>query len=167
MRIQIVLALVLFAMANVSAEEKVTVSGVHLCCKSCVDAIEAAGKTSGATVTGDKETKTVVVVAKDKKEAQAALDAISAAGYYGTSDSKEIVMKPAAVGDGKSTGLEVTTHNCCAKCTKAIVADASSTAGVTGTEATPKDPKIKIQGSFETSAAVKSLNDGGFQLNKP
>lgn len=160
-----ILALVLSVASLSAAETKITLSGVHLCCKSCVKGVEEAAKASGATVTADMETKKVSIVAKDDKEAQAAVDAISAAGYYGASDNANVKMAPASVGDGKVKDLAVTTHNCCAKCTKAIDAAAKTAPGVTEVAATPKDNNITVKGEFDAKAEAKAMNDAGFQLN--
>jgi len=167
MRAHVIAVLALsFVCVGAFADTKVTLSDVHICCKSCVDAIVAAGKPSGATVTADKETKKVEIVAKDVATAQAAVDALSAAGFLGKSDNKDVVMKPMDVGSGKATSLDLTTHNCCAKCTKTIDAAAKSAAGVKEVAATPKDPKISVKGEFETKDAGKALNDAGFQVKK-
>ena len=167
MRAHVIAVLALaFVSVGAFADTKVTLSDVHICCKSCADAIAAAVQPSGATATADKETKKVEIVAKDVATAQAAVDALSAAGFIGKSDNKDVVVKPAAVGDGKSKSLDLTTHNCCAKCTKAIDAAAKTAAGVTDVTATPKDPKITVKGDFEEKAAAKALNDAGFQVKK-
>ena len=162
-----VLALVLFVTVGAFADDtKVTLTDVHICCGKCADAIVAAGKASGATVTADKESKKVEIVAKDTATAQAAADAIVAAGFIGKSDNKDVVIKPAAVGEGKVTSLDLTTHNCCPKCTKAIDAAAKTAAGVTSTTAVAKEPKFSIKGDFDAAAAGKAMNDAGFQVSK-
>ena len=57
------------------AENSVKLSGVHLCCKSCVTGAEkAVGKVSGATVACDADEKTVTVTAPDTATAQKAVD---------------------------------------------------------------------------------------------
>lgn len=158
---------VVFSVASISAAEaKVTLSGVHLCCGSCVKGVAAATKDTGATVTADMETKKVVIVGKDEKEAKAAVDALSTAGFYGVSDNKDIAMKPAEPTEGKVKSMDFSTHNCCPKCTKAIDAVAKKAEGVTEVAATPKEPAVSVKGDFDAKAEAKVMNDAGFQVNK-
>lgn len=164
-RVLAVLALVWSVSSLSAADVKITLSNVHLCCKSCVSDAEGAAKGTGATITASRENRKVVIVAKDEKSAQAALDAVSNAGYYGVSDHKSLAIKAPTLGDGKVASLSVTTHNCCAKCSKAIEEAGKAVKGVTGVEVASGESAVTLKGDVDPKAAVKAMNDAGFQIN--
>src|SRR4051794_21386560 len=71
---------------SASADSTVTLSKVHLCCDNCVKgADKALAPVAGAKATCDKAASTVVITAPDKETAQKAVNALVAAGYFGTS----------------------------------------------------------------------------------
>ena len=148
-----------------AAETKVVVSSMHICCKSCVEGINAALKpVADVTFQVDKGTESVSLTGKDSAAAQAAVDALAAAGFHGKTDSKEVVMKEASgVPDGKVAKLEVSNiHNCCGKCTTAIEKAINTVPGVKSTTAKAKITTFTIEGDFEAKAVVKALSDAGF-----
>src|SRR5262245_51341043 len=84
----VLLALGWFAQA---ADTSVKLSSVHLCCNGCVKGAEKAiTGVTGATAQCDKDTGTVTINAPDTATAQKAVDALVAAGYFGTSSDAAI-----------------------------------------------------------------------------
>jgi copper chaperone CopZ len=158
-------AVILFAATAFGAETKVLVSDVHICCKSCVTGIETALKdVKGVKFAVDKDKDTVAITADEAANAQAAVDALGGAGYYGKLDSKDVAFKAGAAPDGKVAKVEVSgIHNCCGKCTTAINKAIKAVAGVKETTAKPKLTTFEVTGDFEAKAVVKALNDAGFQ----
>ena len=78
----LLLSLLAFTAATFSihAETKVTLSGVHLCCKGCVNGVTKAVKKAGASATCDAKAGSVVI-AGDQASVKKALTGVSKAGY--------------------------------------------------------------------------------------
>jgi catalase len=148
-----------------NTEIQVEVTGVHLCCQGCVDAVDAAVK-NVARVTSrcDMEKKTVSLRASDGAAAQKALDAIEAAGFHGTTDNARLAMKAvSSIPRGRVKTLKVSgIHNCCGLCCKAIKEAIATVDGVTGDTATPGATTFEVTGDFQAAALVKALNAAGF-----
>jgi copper chaperone CopZ len=100
-----ILALAAFA----QAESTVKLSGVHLCCKSCVKGVDkAVGTVSGATAASDMEASTVTITAPDAATAQKAVDALTSAGYFGKSEDPAIkVDDSTGAKDAKVSSLTI------------------------------------------------------------
>src|SRR4051812_24786781 len=116
-------------------EVEVELTGVHLCCQGCVNAANAAIRSvNGVGSRCDMENGTVTLTASNDSAARKALDALAAAGFYGTSGSPNLAMKP--VGDvpkGMVKRAMVSgIHNCCGPCSEAIKGAIASVDGVTG-----------------------------------
>src|SRR5204863_10048609 len=78
------------------AESSVKLTGVHLCCKSCVTGAEkAVAKVNGATVACDQDAGSVTITAPDAAAAQQAVDSLVGAGYFGKSSDSAIKVKDA------------------------------------------------------------------------
>src|SRR5258708_5999355 len=74
-----------------AAESSVKLSHVHLCCNGCVKGVDKAiADVSGASAQSDKEAGTVTITAPDTATAQKAVDALVAAGYFGTSSDPAV-----------------------------------------------------------------------------
>src|SRR5262245_64597581 len=97
MRLSSVLALagLVVAAGGVSAAEtKVEVKNTHLCCNRCVTVVgQLLQKVDGVTGKCDREAGTISITAKDKESAQKAVDALTAGGFHGTIDGKEVTIK--------------------------------------------------------------------------
>jgi mercuric ion binding protein len=148
------------------ADTTVTLSKVHLCCPACVKGVaDVVKKVDGATAECNRKDRTVTVQAKDEDTARRLVDALGEAGYYGTSDKKELAIKPAAdVPSGKVKSLSVSgVHNCCGSCNRALKAAVKGVAGVTGDTAKPRSSSFEVTGDFDAADVVKALNDAGFQ----
>src|SRR5262245_31095381 len=80
-----------FAWSAQAADTSVKLSNVHLCCNSCVKGVDKAlTGVTGAKAQSDKDAGTVSITAPDKATAQKAVDALVAAGYFGTSSNPAI-----------------------------------------------------------------------------
>jgi periplasmic mercuric ion binding protein len=143
----------------------VELTGVHLCCQGCVDAVDAAlMDVEGVNSHCDMENGTVTFTAGDDATAREALDSLAAAGFYGSADNQNLAMKP--VGDvphGKVHRLRVSgIHNCCGPCCDAIKEAIATVDGVTGDTAKPRATTFEVTGDFHAAALIKALNDVGF-----
>jgi periplasmic mercuric ion binding protein len=112
-------ALILLPRLALAGEVKVT--GVHLCCKACVKAAEEALDVDGVTdFSVDRESRTIVIVTDD---AEAALAALTNAGFYGRIAGRPEPESPAIKDESAAKSFQLTrTHLCCGQCQKAIVA---------------------------------------------
>ena len=156
---------VLVLVAAATAETKVEVKGVHLCCNACVKGVNTALKgMDGVTAQCDRDAGTVTITAADEALARKALDALSDAGYHGETDGKGLTIKSTTnLPKGKVKSLSLAgTHNCCKSCCNAIKKAVKSVPGVTGDTAQPKMGTFEVTGDFDAEALVKALNDAGF-----
>ena len=150
--------------ASVRAETTVKLSNVHLCCKGCVTGVEEAlGKVSGASASCDAGSGTVALTAPDKAAAQQAVDAIVAAGYFGTSSDPAIkVIDRSRAKDEKVKSLNVAgVHLCCGKCVKAVNKALATVPGVTANTAAPDAESFDVTGDFNAKAVFTALNEAG------
>ena len=146
-------------------EIKVELTGVHLCCQGCVNAVDAALRNvEGVNSHCDMENGTVTFTAGDAAAAREALDSLAAAGFYGSTDNQNLAMKPVGnVPQGKVNSLRVSgIHNCCGPCCDAIKGAIATVDGVTGDTAEPRATTFEVTGDFHAAALVKALNDAGF-----
>jgi periplasmic mercuric ion binding protein len=149
------------------ADTKVELKGTHLCCGQCVRAVDdILKKIDGVTGKCDQKAGTVSITAKDDATAQKALDALSAAGFHGTTDNKDLKIKDdSGVSKGKVKSLTVEgVHNCCGQCNKAIVAALGKVAGVTGNTAKAKSDTFDVTGDFDAEELIKALNAAGYHV---
>jgi len=108
--------------------------------------------------------RTVTLTARDDAAAQKALDAIAAAGFYGSSDNEQLAMKAVSgIPQGKVKTLKVSgIHNCCGPCCEAIKGAIATVDGVTGDTARPRATTFEVTGDFDAAALVRALNAAGF-----
>src|ERR1700761_977418 len=98
MKIQLIPLIVLSLAVVAMAEEKVTLTDVHNCCKKCTEGLKKAVATAPG-VTAEISKSTVVLAGASNADLQKAVDAISAAGYTGTSDNAEVKVPVADAPD--------------------------------------------------------------------
>ncbi len=151
---------------------KIEVKNMHLCCGGCEGAATKAVEDGGGKeAKADKGTKTLTFTAKDEKVAQAALDKLAAAGFYGEvekpfafkADSKTELppkAKPVKVSSATFKGA----HNCCEACNKALVEAIKSVEGVESEEAKAKEATFSVKGAFDPAALVKAVNAAGYHV---
>jgi copper chaperone CopZ len=146
------------------AETSVKLTGVHLCCKSCVTGAEkAVAKVGGATVACDMDAKTVTVTAPDTATAQKAVDSLVEAGYFGKSEDPAIKVKAdTGAKDAKVSGLAVNdVHLCCKKCVTAATKAMETVPGVTGNTAEKGAKSFQVQGDFNAKDLFTALQKEG------
>jgi copper chaperone CopZ len=154
------LALAAFA----QADSTVKLTGVHLCCKSCVKGVDkAVGTVSGATAASDMDAGTVTITAADAATAQKAVDALTAAGYFGKSEDAGIkVDDSTGAKDAKVSSLTVKgVHLCCGKCVKAVSAALADVPGVTSNTAAKNAETFEVKGDFKPTDVFAALQKAG------
>lgn len=156
-------SLFLTASLSQAAETVVTLSGVHNCCKGCTNGIiKAAAGVKDTTVTA--EGKTVTITSKSKANAKKAVEAIVAAGYYGTSDAEEKASTTSSsAAPKKLTEATVSSvHLCCQKCANAMADAVKSVPGVTEHTIASKASSFTVKGDFTEADLTAALNKAGF-----
>jgi len=158
----LIISLLSLATSAVRAETTVTMNGVHNCCKSCTNGIvKAAASLKDVTVTA--EGKTVTIVAKSKANAKKAVEAIMAAGYYGTSDVGEKGSAASSSSAKKLTEATVNgAHLCCQKCANAMADAVKSVPGVTEHTVASKASTFTVKGEFTEADLIAAMNKAGF-----
>ena len=103
--------------ADDKAESKVTLTDMHICCKSCQTAIEkAVAKVPEAKCKVDTDSESTVITASNQESLQKAVDEVLKAGFAGKPDNKDIKIAPIKVSDEKVAKLEIEhVHNCCSQ----------------------------------------------------
>jgi mercuric ion binding protein len=145
------------------ADTTVTVEKTHLCCGSCVKAAnKAVESVPGDKAEIDKDADKITITADNDADAQKAVDALVAAGFYGTVSNGSIKNDSGAP-TGNVKTLSLTTHNCCKKCTVAINKIIKSVPGAEG-EAKAKEDTFTVTGDFDATTLVKAFNDAGFAV---
>jgi len=154
--------------AAVSAEE-VALSETHLCCGQCVVVVAKTLKSvEGVTdAKCDREKKTVTFKATNKKTAQAGLNALVRAGFYGTAkvDGKAVKLPGGKVKAGTKAAKAnfVGAHLCCGQCVKAVQAAVKSVDGVKEVSVDRKKRTISVSGTeIDVAAVIAALNKAGF-----
>jgi copper chaperone CopZ len=138
------------------AESTVTLNNIHNCCASCEKGItKAVTSVKGATVTATKTSATIT--AKNKGDADKAVDALLKAGFYGEGAPAQTAP------DKKVTSATVSgTHLCCGKCIKGIDEAVKNTPGATSHDATKGAKSFKVTGDFNLKDLVAALNKAGY-----
>jgi copper chaperone CopZ len=158
------LILIAFRGSAHAADTSVKLSNVHLCCNSCVKGVDKAlSGVAGAKAESDKDAGTVTIKAPDKATAQRAVDALVAAGYFGTSSDPAVkVTANSGAKNGKVQSLHVTgVHLCCNKCVTSVNDALSKVAGVKGNTAAKGVESFEVTGDFNAKDAFTALNKAG------
>jgi mercuric ion binding protein len=146
------------------AEFTVTLSNVHLCCSSCVKGVDKATATvGGAAAKSDRDADTVTITAPDKATAQKAVDALVAAGYFGTSSDPAIKVDPTTgAKDATVESLTITgLHLCCNKCVEAVNDVLEKVPGVKANTAVKSAASFDVTGSFNEKDVFNALQQAG------
>jgi copper chaperone CopZ len=149
---------------TVHAECTTKISGVHLCCKSCVTGVEdAVGKVQGVKTEVDQDSGTVTLSAADAGTVQKAADALVAGGYFGKSSLESIKLDPKSGASGKKvTSLKLEgAHLCCGKCVKAVDKAVASVSGAKAHTATKGAKSFEVTGDFNDKELVSALQKEG------
>lgn len=139
-------------------------SGVHLCCKSCVTGVEkAVSEVPGASATVDKDAGTVVLSGADTATVQKAADALVAAGYFGKSSDGKIKLRDQTGAKGsKVSSLKVSgVHLCCGKCVKALDEAIKTVPGAKNHTAEKGSKTFEVTGDFNDKDLFAALQKAG------
>jgi periplasmic mercuric ion binding protein len=161
----LLLPVALLALAfTARAESTAKISGVHLCCKSCVTGVnKAVGKVDGATAEVNADDETVTVKAADDATAQKAVDALVAAGYFGKSDNSAIkVADNTGATDAKVASMVVNdVHLCCGKCVTTVAKAVEKVPGVASHTAVKGVKTFEVKGDFSPKAVFAAIQAAG------
>jgi len=147
-----------------AADVTAKISGVHLCCKSCVTGVEKAlGGVQGVTVAVDKDARTVSLTGPDTATVQKGANALVAAGYFGKSSDASIKIAADTGAKGKKVqSLKVQgVHLCCPKCVTAVTEALNPVAGVKGNTATKGAKSFEVTGDFNDKEVFAALQKAG------
>lgn len=162
MKTPLIALIVLSFAAAAMADEKVTLSDVHNCCKKCTEGLKKA-VAEAPGVTAEINKSTVVLNGASDADLQKAVDAIAAAGYTGVSDNEKIKVPTNEAPDEMVTSLTVTgTHLCCGKCVKAVEEAVKSVPGVKSDTAEKGAKSFQVNGDFNAKAVMTALSKAGF-----
>jgi copper chaperone CopZ len=154
-----------FALASVSqADVTVKISDVHLCCGSCVKgAPKAVDTVDGAKANIDKDARTIEVTASDAATVQKVADALTKAGYFGTTTDSSIKIDASTGAKGaKVQTLTIKgVHLCCPKCVTAVHKAVTGVDGVTGETATKGAESFTVTGDFNDADVFAALQKIG------
>ena len=142
----------------------VTISKVHLCCKSCVTGAEdAISKVPGVTAAVDKDAGTVTLTGADAATLQKGADALVKAGYFGTSSNPSVKIKSHTGAKGaKVETLKVEgVHLCCGKCVTAADTALKSVDGVKSHTAVKGAKSFEVTGEFNDKDVFTALQKSG------
>jgi len=147
----------------------VEVKDMHLCCGGCNGA--ATGAVNGG---GGKDAaasgKEVKFTAANDVAAQKALDKLTAAGFWGTIDSKTLklnddsgtVLAPKAKPIHVSSAVWKGAHNCCDGCNKALKEAIKGVEGVESEDCAAKSDKFTVKGNYNPADLIKAIHAAGY-----
>ena len=145
------------------------VKDMHLCCGGCNGAATGAlngGGAKDAAASG----KAVTFMAANDVAAQKALDKLTAAGFWGTIESKTLKLnddsgtvlppkaKPVKVSSASFKGV----HNCCDGCNKALKEAIKGVEGVTSDDCASKSDKFTVKGEYNPADVIKAIHAAGY-----
>jgi len=156
--------LLALALSAQAADVFVKLTDVHLCCQSCVKGVQkAVGQVPGVTAAADMDEGTVSLTGPDTATVQKAVDALTAAGYFGKSSDPAIkVNADTGASDRKVQSLQVEgVHLCCGKCAKAVNEALAQVPGVTTNTATKGVKSFTVTGDFNEQEVFAALQKAG------
>jgi mercuric ion binding protein len=151
---------------------KIEVKNMHLCCGGCEGAAtKAVEEGGGKEAKADKASKTLSFTAANEKVAQAALDKLGAAGFWGEvekpysmKDDSGTLLPAKAKAVKLSSGVFKGAHNCCEACNKALVEAIKTVEGVESEDSKAKEGSFTVKGMFDPAALVKAVNAAGYHV---
>jgi copper chaperone CopZ len=152
------------ALSGRGAEVTVTLTGVHLCCQSCVKGVaKAVADVNGLTAKADEDAGTVILTGPDTATVQKGADALVAAGFFGTSSDATIKLNAdTGAKNQKMQSLKIEgLHLCCGKCVKAVNEVLGTVPGVTGNTAAKGAKTFEVTGNFNDKDVFDALQKAG------
>jgi copper chaperone CopZ len=147
-----------------AADVSVKLTDVHICCQNCIKGVQkAVGTVPGVTAEADMDEGTVSLVGPDTATVQKAVDALTAAGYFGKSSDPNIKVNAETGAKGQMVqSLQVEgVHLCCGKCVKSVNAALSSVTGVTTNTAAKGARSFTVTGNFNDKEVFDALQKAG------
>ncbi len=151
-------------------EVTVTLSGVALFCRKCVDRVEGLKESEEFTIdaavelTANRSDQTVIIKAPSAKVAQSTLKTLLSAGYYGTSDVSGVEMSKLKEDDFTTDTMVV--RDAAVVCSGGVRVFEKAVEGVDGVDevaAKEGSTRIKVDGEgFKTYDVMKALREAGF-----
>ena len=157
-------ALLAFCVSSQAADATAKISGVHLCCKSCVKGVEKAMEAvPGAKAEADQDEGTVTLSGPDSATVQKAAAALVKAGYFGKSSDPSVKLDASTGAKGaKVQTLRVEgVHLCCGKCVQAVDKAVKSVDGAKEHTATKGAKSFEVTGDFNDQDVFKALHKEG------
>ena len=149
---------------SAAADQTVTLSDTHICCHSCVNAINKIGASvDGLKATPSQEDGTITLSAADKATLQKGVDALTSAGFYGKSSDPDVKVN-GDTGAKNQTVQTITVENlhlCCPKCVKAVNEILATVPGVTTNTATKGAKEFTVTGNFNDKAVFDAFQAHG------
>ena len=147
-----------------AADTTTKISNVHICCDSCVKAIQkAVAPVKGVTAEVNKDEETISLTGPNHAAVQKAADALVAAGYFGKSSDPSIKMDATTGAKGKQVqSLKIKdVHLCCGKCVKAVNTALESVPGVKANTAKKDAKSFEVTGDFNDQQVFDALQKAG------
>jgi periplasmic mercuric ion binding protein len=148
---------------------EVAISHVHLCCDSCVAAVdEALNDVTGVSkAAADKGTRTIRFTAADDKAAEAGIKALAKHGFFGQAKhaGKKLDFPSAGAKKGeKANQIDLYgVHLCCGACVSGAKEALENIGGLSSIDVDRAAGKITLKGAgMEITKAIDSLNAGVF-----
>lgn len=155
--------------ATLAHGAEVSVSNVHLCCGSCLAAVdEALADVKGVSdVAADQNTKTIRFKVADDKAAEAGIKALAEHGFFGQAKlgTKKLSFPDNGAKKGeKANQIELEgVHLCCGACVTGAKKALENVGGLSSIEIDRAAGRIVLKGGgIETVKALDALNAGGF-----
>ncbi|MGD9644200.1 MAG: heavy-metal-associated domain-containing protein [Pirellulales bacterium] len=155
--------------ARAAKVDQVEIAGLHLCCGGCVAELEQAlEEVEGVSdLSIDRKSRTARFRVPDAATRNAALEAVTAAGFYGTAMHHEepVPMIAATISEPTKADRIVLTgvHLCCAGCTKAVVKALEDVESVVAVDCDLKSRTVTLTGKdLDVAVIYEQLHQAGF-----
>lgn len=153
-------------------EVTINLSGVHICCGDCEDAIIAIKEHDRIKVDPavefipNRSENSVTIKAPGGQAAQAALRAMLGSGFYGVSNHETLKIPDLKEDDFTSDTMVVRDpHLCCRGCVRAFTKAVEDVDGVEEVDAKEGSTRVNIKGKgfkpYEVMAALREAGLGG------
>lgn len=158
----------LLTSTNVTAETKIEVKQLHMCCGGCAEEVEnILKKVDGLSeLLVSQKNRTAAFKASDTAIAQKAIDALAKGGFHGEVNLKEVSFKAdSGVKKEMVTSLTLTGfHNSCPGCVKSFRVALKKVTGVMSDDCKANVTTCTVKGNFDAAELVDALNKEGFHV---
>lgn len=142
------------------------VTEIHICCGACVKALERAAKVNRVQIDVHQDEGTAILTAATYRDLQESLESIARAGFYGKieddTQTGQLHFPEVRTPDGNVKKLTVRhIHNCCRRCSDAIIEAIESVDGVTKNTVQPKQVDFVVEGDFDAGEVVEAIQNAG------